>query len=179
MKRRSLNEIFYVGKSELDISDFIDAKPIDLVMRFVKQQEWFLHRNNINELIADVPGRWGQHQLHIEWFESEETLDVSCNLDITFDKIQLSEVTMLTSLLNQDLWLGHFVACERTNTIKVRHKLMLRGAGGASPEQIEDVIEIVLGEAEQAFPTIYQVLNGPYAARDIVTFGMIQSHGHA
>ena len=103
-------------------------------MRFVKQREWFLHRNNINELIADVPGRWGQHQLHIKWFESEETLDVSCNLDITFDKIQLSEVTMLTSLLNQDLWLGHFVAWERTNTIKVRHKLMLRGAGGASPD---------------------------------------------
>ena len=56
---------------------------------------------------------------------------------------------------------------------------MLRGAGGASPEQIEDVIEIVLGEAEQAFPTIYQVLNGPYAARDIVNFGMTNTHGHA
>ena len=64
--RRSLNGLVYVRKSELSISDFIDAKPIDLVMRFVKQREWFLHRNNINELIADVPGRWGQHQLHIE-----------------------------------------------------------------------------------------------------------------
>ena len=160
-------------------SEFINARPLELVAQFACQQEWFLHRTNINELIADVPGRWGQHQLCAEWFETEELLDVSCNLDITFDTIQLSEVTTLTSLLNQDLWLGHFVACERTNTIKIKHKLMLRGAGGASPEQVEDVIEILLGEAEQAFPTIYQVLNGPYAARDIVPFGMIQSLGHA
>ena len=78
----------------MSISDFIDAKPIDLVMRFVKQQGWFLHSNNINELIADVPGRWGQHQLHIEWFESEETLDVSCNLDITFDKSLLRTLAL-------------------------------------------------------------------------------------
>ena len=41
------------------------------------------------------------------------------------------------------------------------------------------MIEIVLGEAEQAFPTIYQVLNGPYAARDIVNFGMTNTHGQA
>lgn len=160
-------------------SELMDAEPLDLVMQFVNKQDWFSHRNKLNGLIADVPGRWGKHQLCVEWFECEETLDVSCNLDLSFDKFQLSEVTTLTSLLNQDLWLGHFVACERTNTIKIRHKLMLRGAGGASPEQIEDVIEIVLGEAEQAFPTIYQVLNGPYAARDIVNFGMVQSRGHA
>ena len=163
----------------MGITELKDAEPLELVMQFVNQQDWFLHRTKVNELIADVPGRWGQHQLRVEWLESEETLDVSCNLDISFDNIQLSEVTTLTSLLNQNLWLGHFVACERTNSIKIRHKLMLRGAGGASPEQIEDVIEIVLGEAEQAFPTIYQVLNGPYAARDIVNFGMTQSHGHA
>ena len=171
--------IFYVGKSYLSITELIDEDPLDLVMRFVNQQDWFLHRTKSNKLIVDVPGRWGQHQLCVEWFESEETLDLSCNLDIRFDNIQLSEVTTLTSLLNQDLWLGHFIACERTNMIKIRHKLMLRGAGGASPEQIEDVIEIVLGEAEQAFPTIYQVLNGPYAARDIVNFGMTNNHGHA
>ena len=163
----------------MSVLDLIDAKPLDLVKQFLNQQDWFLHRTKSNQLIADVPGRWGQHQLYVEWFESEETLDVVCILDIKFDNIQLSEVTTLTSLLNQDLWLGNFVACEKTNTIKIRHKLMLRGAGGASPEQIEDVIEIVLGEAEQAFPTIYQVLNGPYAARDVVNFGMIQSHGHA
>ena len=160
-------------------SELLNANPLELVAEFACQQDWFLNRTNMNRLIADVPGRWGQHQLCAEWFETEETLDVSCNIDITFDNIQLSEVSTLTSLLNQDLWLGHFVACERTNTIKIKHKLILRGAGGASPEQIEDIIEILLGEAEQAFPTIYQVLNGPYAARDIVPFGMVQIHGHA
>ncbi len=160
-------------------TELINANPLELVAQFVCQNDWFLNRSNINRLIADVPGRWGQHQLFAEWFETEETLDVSCNLDVTFDNIQLSEVTTLTSLLNQNLWLGHFVACERTNTIKIKHKLLLRGTGGASSEQIEDLIEILLGEAEQAFPTIYQVLNGPYAARDIVAFGMTQSHGHA
>ncbi|MBT5574299.1 YbjN domain-containing protein [Alphaproteobacteria bacterium] len=181
--KENLDMVRFVGvifkENSLSKSELIDGKPLELVMRFVSQQDWFLHRTSRNEMMADVPGRWGHHQLYAEWHESEETLDVSCNLDISFDNIQLSEVTTLTSLLNQDLWLGHFVACEKTHTIKIKHKLMLRGAGGATPEQIEDIIEILLGEAEQAFPTIYQVLNGPYAARDIVPFGMIQSHGHA
>ena len=55
---------------------------------------------------------------------------------------------------------------------------MLRGAGGASPEQI-GCNRNCFGRGRTGLPTIYQVLNGPYAARDIVTFGMIQSHGHA
>ena len=84
-------------------SELMDAEPLDLVMQFVNKQDWFLHRNKLNGLIADVPGRWGKHQLCVEWFECEETLDVSCNLDLSFDKFQLSEVTTLTSLLNQDL----------------------------------------------------------------------------
>ena len=159
--------------------DLLASNPIDQVAEFVTSQNWFLHRSSAASMMAEVPGRWGHHKLLADWYNDEEVLDVSCVLDLTFDDIQISEVNTLISLLNQELWLGHFIINEGNYSIKLSHKLMLRGTEGATAEQIEDIIEILLGEAEQAFPTIYQVLNGPYAARDIVPLGMTQSHGQA
>ena len=48
----------------------------------------------------------------------------------------------------------------------MRHTLPLRGAGGATPEQIEDVVDIMLGECEYCFPAIYQVAQGQLSAND-------------
>ena len=61
----------------------------------------------------------------------------------------------------------------------MRHTLALRGAGGATPEQIEDVVDIMLGECEQNFPAIYQVAHGTMQATDAAAIVMMPTMGEA
>ena len=46
-------------------------------------------------------------------------------------------------------------------------------AGGATPEQIEDVVDIILGESELAYPVLYQVAVGEIAPAEAAKLTLI------
>lgn len=130
--------------------------PIELVSAFVSRQDWYLHRTSRDCVRAEVPGRWGQYQLQVNWQPESEALMVRCHLELSLEEGVAEQMALLLGRLNQSLWLGHFSLDEQLGVIALRHTLTLRGAGGATPEQVEDVVDILLGQAEQAFPIIYR-----------------------
>ncbi len=66
-------------------------------------------------------------------------------IDVHADEAQLGELELLAALLNQDIHIGHLALDLNACELELRHTLALRGAGGATPEQIEDVVDIMLG----------------------------------
>ena len=52
-------------------------------------------------------------------------------------------------------------------------------AGGATPEQIEDVVDIMLGECEHVYPAIYQLVHGDVGAAEAAMAVMMQTEGEA
>ena len=67
----------------------------------------------------------------------------------------------LLSELNGHLFLGHFRLSSDKRQVQLYYVLPLRGAGGATPEQIEDVVDILLGQCEQATPGFAQLVFAP------------------
>ena len=126
--------------------------PIELVSRFVAQHDWYLRQSARNAILADVPGEWSHYQLSVTWQDDAEALVVICHLDLPYDEGQRDALLQVSSALNQELWLGHFVYDFTSDRLSLRHTLPLRGAGGATPEQIEDLVDIVLGQSELAYP---------------------------
>ena len=153
--------------------------PIEMVSRFVARQDWYLHRTGQASLWAEVPGRWGQYQLRADWQPKAEALQVRCHLDIVVDDEVKGKMALLLSRLNQNLWLGHFSLDEADGSIELRHTLTLRGVGGASAEQVEDVVDILLGEAEQAFPLIYRQAHGYNVSDEDARLILMPAHGQA
>ena len=45
-------------RSTADFSELGD--PIELVARFVVQQDWYLKQTHADGLVVDVPGQWGR-----------------------------------------------------------------------------------------------------------------------
>ena len=66
-----------------------------------------------------------------------------------------------------------------TGELELRHTLPLRGAGGATPEQIEDVVDIMLGECEHCFPAIFQVASNQLSAVDAAAAALFTTEGEA
>jgi len=153
--------------------------PIELVTRFVTNHDWLLQSRAENAVLAEVPGKWCDYQLGVTWQNNEEAMQVTCRIDIQCDPERIGELALLAALLNQQIFMGH-LALDLTNAeLELRHTLPLRGAGGATPEQVEDVVDIMLGECEYCFPAIYQVAKGNIPASDALTAVMMTPEGEA
>ena len=155
------------------------AHPIELVTRFAARQEWLVHKKQRNAIIAEIPGEWSDYQLAVSWQDDDETMQVICRIDVQADATMLGELAMLAALLNQHLFIGHLALDMGTCELELRHTLALRGAGGATPEQIEDVVDIMLGECEHCYPAIYQVANHGVLATDAADLAMFTTEGEA
>ena len=60
-----------------------------------------------------------------------------------------------------------------------RYNLPLKGTGGATPEQIEDLLQVTLGECERAYPALYQIATGVVSAGTAVQTAMLETAGSA
>ena len=146
-------------RSACDFSELGD--PIELVARFVVQQDWFLKQTHADGVLVDVPGQWGQYQLRVDWKEDLQVLCVHIMLDMLFDGVPAMRLETLLSELNDHLFMGHFRLSSDKRGVQLYYVLPLRGAGGATPEQIEDVVDILLGQCEQAAPAFAQLVFAP------------------
>jgi len=159
--------------------DTLLGDPIELVTRFVTNQDWLLQRRAENAVLVEVPGKWCDYQLAVTWQHNEEAMQVTCRIDVRCENDRMGEIALLAALLNQQIFMGHLALDIRTGELELRHTLPLRGAGGATPEQIEDVVDIMLGECEHCFPAIYQVAQGQVLASDAAAVVMFTTEGKA
>ena len=159
--------------------DILFGNPIELVTQFVTNQDWLLQRRAENAVLVEVPGKWCDYQLAVTWRHSEEAMQVTCRIDVQCDESRLGEIALLAALLNQQIFIGHLALDIGTGELELRHTLPLRGAGGATPEQIEDVVDIMLGECEYCFPAIYQVARNKVSANDAATVASFKTEGEA
>ena len=161
-------------KSEILLGD-----PIELVTRFVTNQDWLLQQRGENAVLVEVPGKWCDYQLGVTWQHDEEAMQVTCRIDVQCDESRFGEIALLSALLNQQIFMGHLALDVERGELELRHTLPLRGAGGATPEQIEDVVDIMLGECEYCFPTIYQVAQSQLSAADAASLALFNTEGEA
>ena len=155
------------------------GNPIELVTQFVIDQDWLLQRRAENEVLVEVPGKWSDYQLAVTWQHNEEAMLVTCRIDVQCDESRLGDIALLAALLNQQVFMGHLALDIGTGELELRHTLPLRGAGGATPEQIEDVVDIMLGECEYCFPAIYQVARNLLSANDAAIAASFTTDGEA
>ena len=170
---------FFVMARSQSQREILLGDPIELVTRFVTNQDWLLQQRGENAVLVEVPGKWCDYQLAVTWQHNEEAMQVTCRIDVQCDEDRFGEIALLSALLNQQIFMGHLALDVATGELELRHTLPLRGAGGATPEQIEDVVDIMLGECEYCFPTIYQVSQGQLAATDAAAAALFNTVGEA
>ena len=157
---------------------FLDD-PIELVTRFVVTHDWLLQSRGENAVLVEVPGKWCDYQLAVVWRHDEAAMQVSCRIDVQTDPMRYGEMALLTTLLNKQIFIGYLGLDVATGELEMQYTLALRGAGGATPEQIEDVVDIMLGECEHCYPAIYQVANHGVLATDAADLAMFTTEGEA
>jgi hypothetical protein len=155
------------------------TNPIDLVEEIVLANEWAHDRASEEEMVVEVSGRWCDYRLYFVWQEEISAMHFSCGFDMKVPKARKSPVYELLALINEKLWLGHFDIASDDHSPAFRQAILLRGALGASVEQIEDLVDIALSECERFYPAFQLVVWGGKTPDEALTGAMIDPQGEA
>jgi hypothetical protein len=147
--------------------------PVDVVERLATTHDWSFSRASDDEVTILVNGRWSDYQVSFTWMPDVEALHLACAFELKVPERRRSEVTELTALINEQLWVGHFDAWLLDGIIMFRHAIMLTAGITATDAQCEAVLGIALDACErhyQAFQFVVWAGKSPRQALDSVMF---------
>jgi hypothetical protein len=153
--------------------------PIDILEEIVSSNEWLHDRASEEELACEVEGRWCDYRMFFVWREETGALHFSCCFDARVPDAKRHDIHDLLAMINEKLWLGHFEVSSEDSVPMFRHTTLLRGAPGASVEQLEDLVDIALTECERFFPAFQFVIWGGKSASEAIGAAMFETVGEA
>lgn len=157
-----------------------DNHPLDVVEQVVSWNGWRFERNREDEMAAEVKGTWCDFSLHFAWSEDIGAMHFTCAFDMRIPKESRHLTHELLALVNDRMWLGHFCIWEQEGLPMFRHALLTRGnREGASPEQIEVLIDVAISECERFYPAFQYVLWGGKDPAEAVEAAILDPIGEA
>lgn len=153
--------------------------PLDTIEEIVVANEWPLDRSSEDEMIVEISGRWCDYRLFFVWQGEVSAMQFSCQFDMKVPPARRSALNDLLAEVNSRLWLGHFDICPDEHTPMFRQTTLLRGAPGASVEQLEDLVDIALSECERFYPAFQFVIWGGKSASKAVSAAILDTAGEA
>ena len=159
----------------LDLAD----NPLDTLESLVREEDWTLSRHSENELVVACPGHWTTYQIHCLWLHEMQALHVSCGIDMSLTSTCRPALTQLLGTINTKIWVGHFESAVTDKAVIFRHSLLLRGANGATMEQVEDLIDIAVGECDRFYPSFQFVVWGGKTPDEALAASLLETKGQA
>jgi len=155
------------------------TNPLDLLEEILSANEWPFDRSSKEELLVECKGMMGAYQLHFAWSADLSAMHFSCFTDLKVAQARREPVYELLAIANGRLWLGHFDLASGDDSPTFRHTVLLRGAHGASVEQLEDLVDIALAECERFYTAFHFVVWGGKDPSDAIAASLLDTVGEA
>jgi hypothetical protein len=104
------------------------TNPLDLIERLAERRDWSVDRTNDCEVTMVMGGGWSDLYVSLNWRDDLESLLVACTYDMKVPPTRKDEVGRLLSLINGQLFHGHFDMWHGDGSIVFRNNLVLGGA---------------------------------------------------
>jgi hypothetical protein len=153
--------------------------PLDIIEQLVSANDWLFDRPNEQEIAVQVPGRWSDYNFVCAWNDSSDTMQFTLAFDTRVPDTRRAAVHELLALINDKIWMGHFAIWREEGLLVYRHVLPLRGCGGPSVEQVEDLLETAINECERFFPAFQYVIWGGKPPAEAMAAAIIEPIGEA
>ncbi|TNE57985.1 MAG: hypothetical protein EP340_06900 [Alphaproteobacteria bacterium] len=153
--------------------------PIDDFERLVGAHDWPFQRSNDDEIDLTLVGTWCDYHVSIAWSSEYEALHLNTTLDIKIGEEKMAEVRALLSLINEQLYYGHFDIWSEERLLLFRIGLPLNGGAIATPEQCERLLQASIEACERFYPAFQFVLWAGKSADEAVSAAMFETVGSA
>lgn len=173
--------------TSLELDNFIGpAAPIEALAHYFSSHGWNFEREGDEEIVTTVKGSWSDYELRGLWREDDQVLQFLAMTGINASAIRKDAETRANlfetlSLVNEQLWIGHFEQWSGDGAILFRHAMLVEGDGEAalSMAQIHALVDAAIEECERYYPAFQFVLWGGKSPREALTAAMVETEGEA
>lgn len=155
------------------------SNPVDMIEHFAALQDWSFERSGDDEITISVGGGWCDYHVSFSWMEDMEAVHLACAFDLKVTDPRKTEVMRLLSLVNEQLWIGHFDLWGKEGVVMYRQTLLL--AGGAEPNsaQVEGLLENAVESCERYYQAFQFVVWAGKSAPEALETVLFETVGEA
>ena len=157
----------------------MELNPIDIVEDVIHQKKWNFSRAADHELVAEISSQWCAYRLYFNWSENINALSLSITFDIKFPETKLARAYELISLVNENMWIGHFDITSKNGIPAFRHTFLSSNENEALHKKFEDLVDIGIYECEKFYPSFQQVLFDEISPKQAIEFSKFEIIGRA
>lgn len=155
------------------------ANPVEIVERLAAAHGWAFARASEDEVTLVVSGTWTDYQVSFTWMNGIEVLHLACAFDLRIPERRRVEITELASMINEQLWVGHFDVWIKDGLVMFRHALVLAGVSGASGAQCESLLATAVEACERYYQAFQYVMWAGKTPREALETALFETHGEA
>ncbi len=152
--------------------------PIEMLASFCEAHGWPHDCTGDEEVSAQVDGSWGQYELRGIWRDEDGVLQLLLLPQIVVPDDQRPAMWETISLINEQLWMGHFELWSSSGIIAFRNPALI-GEDGVSLSTLELVVHTAIEECERFYPVFQFVLWGGKTPQEAIAAALIETRGEA
>ncbi|MEM6578948.1 MAG: YbjN domain-containing protein [Pseudomonadota bacterium] len=156
-----------------------DLHPIDIVEHLAEHHDWDFDRIADDQIAMAVEGQWRTYSITLAWSPSDETLRMVCTFEMEPPDEKLPVLYEVLNLANDQCWAGAFTYWSEQKLMVYRYGLVMSGAQGVSPEQIDTLIGAAVVNAERFYPAFQLVVWGDRRPSDAMQVAIAEAYGRA
>ena len=153
--------------------------PVDVVEQMAALNEWAFDREDDDEISISVKGGWTDYHVAFTWLQDVEALHLGCAFDIKAPERRRGEILNLVSLINEQLWVGHFGLWDSENVMMYRHSLLLAGGARPNRRQCEAALKSAIDACERYYQAFQFVIWAGKGARESLASVLFETVGEA
>ena len=153
--------------------------PLDVVERLASLRDWIFDRAETDEMSVSVSGRWTDYHVAFTWIEDVEALHVASAFDLKVPERRRLEILKLVTLVNEQLWIGHFDLWSTDSVVMFRHSLLLTGGVAPTQPQCAALMKAAIETCERYFQAFQFVLWAGKPAREALDAVLFETEGEA
>ena len=165
--------------SLIDFTEQPHGNPLEVVERVAATNGCSFERAGEDEITILVAGKWSDYQVSYTWMFDIEALHLACAFELKVPERWRPAVQQLISLINEQMWVGHFDLWTQDGIVMYRHALVLAGGVEASCRQCEALLGTALDSCERYFPAFQFVVWAGKGAREALDAAMFETAGEA
>lgn len=155
------------------------ANPVETVEHVAAAHGWTFARASEDELTLVISGLWADYQASFTWMGDLEVLHLACAIDLKFPERRRADMTELVSMINEELWVGHFDVWANDGLVMFRHALVLTGGAVPSGPQCEFLLATAVDACERYYQAFQYLLWAGKSPRQAIETALFETRGEA
>jgi hypothetical protein len=156
-----------------------NTNPVEIVEHLASTHGWSFARASEDEVTLVVSGTWADYQVSFTWMSGIEALHLACAFDMKIPARRRAEIIKLASMINEQLWVGHFDVWVKESLVMYRHALVLAGGVGVSNAQCESLLTNAVEACERYYQAFQFVLWAGKSPREALDTALFETRGEA